>query len=269
MKLAVSNLAIPAGATLQDLIGLRQLGVAGIEVAPTRIAPWDALTPDYLASYRGRMTDAGLVIPSLQALLFGTEGLHLLQSDAAFEALLVHLRKVARIGVALGASIGVFGSPRNRLRGAMQAETAWQLASTRFSLLAYAMDNEGFSLGLEPVPAAYGGDFLCGADEVTKMVAEVDQPGLRVHLDTGCVLLGGGSIGPAIVAAGSAMAHFHVAEPKLGNFRQPVAEHDIAAAALRHSGYNQWIAIEMLESPEGMLEVTRAIQTVANIYLNV
>ena len=258
MRLAVSNLAIPDSATAHDLAALPQRGVAGIEVAPTRIAPWDALTPPRLAAYRGRMADAGLMVPSLQALLFGTEGLHLLRDPAAFDAMLAHLRHVARVGVALGAGIGVFGSPRNRQRGAMPAEAAWALARDRFAVLARAVAEEGFSLGLEPVPPVYGGDFLTVADEVIRMVAEVNHPGLRVHLDTGCVLLGGDAIATAIAAAGPALGHFHVAEPKLGPFRHPQAEHAAAAAALRRAGYDRWITIEMLEQPDGAMEAVEA-----------
>ena len=254
MRLAVSTLAIPINVTTADLKRLRGLGVEGLEVAPTRHMPWDDWSPSRLADYRMRLADADLLVSSLQAILFGTEGLHLLGGEAAFEAMLVHVRRVAEIGRALGARIGVFGSPRNRLRGELPAEAAWELGRDRFTRLARAVAEFGFSLGLEPVPAAYGGDFLTVADDVIRMVAEVGHPGLRVHLDTACVLLGGGAIDVAVMAAGNLLGHFHIAEPQLGPFHTPACPHATAAAALRAIAYDGWVAVEMLEQQDSPLE---------------
>lgn len=256
MRLALSNLAVPPGTPLASLHGL---GLDGLEVAVTRIAPWDALTQAALEAYRAEAADAGLAISSLQALLFGTTGLSLLGDSAAFAAMEAHLRRVSEMAAVLGATIGVFGSPRNRLRGEMPAAEAWALGRERLARLAAAVSQAGFSLGLEPVPPVYGGDFLTKADEVIRMVAEVDHPGLRVHLDTGCVTLGGGSIAAAIASSGAALGHFHIAEPKLGPFDTPLPGHQAAAAALRDAGYGGWLAIEMLEQPgDPMAAVRRA-----------
>ena len=263
MRLAVSTLAIPINVTTADLKRLRGLGVEGLEVAPTRHMPWDDWSPSRLADYRMTLADADLLVSSLQAILFGTEGLHLLGGEAAFEAMLVHVRRVAEIGRALGARIGVFGSPRNRLRGELPAEAAWELGRDRFTRLARAVAEFGFSLGLEPVPAAYGGDFLTVADDVIRMVAEVGHPGLRVHLDTACVLLGGGAIDVAVMAAGNLLGHFHIAEPQLGPFHTPACPHATAAAALRAIAYDGWVAVEMLEQQDSPLEEVHTAASLA------
>ena len=258
MKLSLSNLALPAGTTTAELAGLVALGARGVEVAPTRIAPWDELDAPRLAAYRGQLASAGLAVSSLQALLFGTSGLHLLQDEAAFVAMGEHLRRVAAIGAELGAGIGVFGSPRNRLRGDLAADAAWDLGRERLRRLAEWVHGEaGFALGLEPVPAAYGGDYLGSYQEVVQMVRDVDHPGLRVHLDTGCVLLGGGDIGAAVAAAGDLLGHFHIAEPQLGRFTTPSAEHGKAAAALHTAGYAGWRAIEMLQQDPDPMDAVR------------
>lgn len=263
MRLSVSNLAIPAG---ESLAGLREMGVAGLEVAPTRLAPWEAISDGMLDAYRARLGEAGLQVSSLQALLFGTSGLQLLQGEAEFAAMEAHLRRVAAIGARLGAGVGVFGSPRNRLRGEMGAEAAWALGRERLGRLARVVAEFGFALGLEPVPAAYNGDYLTQAEDIIRMVEEVDQPGLVAHLDTGCVMLGGDSIAEAVARAGGRLGHFHIAEPKLGPFDAPVCEHAAAAAALRASGYEGWVAIEMLEQPEPMAAVERAVGFAVGTY---
>lgn len=263
MRLALSNLALPPGT---PLAALARTGLQGLEVAPTRIAgnpadPWPELTSARLASYRTEAQDAGLEIPSLQALLYGTTGLHLLADEPAFHALAEHLRHVAAMGAELGATLGVFGAPRNRRRDTLTEAQAWSLARHRLTRLGDIMREHGFALALEPVPPLYGADFLTRADDVIRLVAELGHPAITTHLDTACVLLAGDDIAQAITQAAAArgLAHFHIAEPHLGPFATPQSHHQAAAAALQASGYQGWLAIEMLEQPSPIEAVHQAI----------
>jgi sugar phosphate isomerase/epimerase len=266
MRLAVSNLAIPRSSGPRDLTYLRSLGVNGIEVAPTRLAPWEELDARILDDYRSMLADAGLVVSSLQALLFGKDEACLLGNEQSFGRMLDHLTAVAEIGARLGASIGVFGAPRNRRRRDMERATAWSLGCERLERLAAAVEPFGFALVLEPVPAAYGGDFLTQAAETLQMVGEVNRPGLRAHLDTGCIKLGGDDIAVAIHGAGEALSHFHIAEPGLSGFDTPLADHEAAASALRQVGYRGWLAIEMLEQAGGLTDVVAAVRFATSCY---
>jgi len=265
VKIALSNLAFPAGPAPFDVLSKEGLG--GVEVALTRLAPWSDLTTSLLKAYRRDLEDSGLEVSSLQALLFGVEGAALLQDEASFRIMADHLRRVAAWGAVLGAKVAVFGSPKQRSRGALDHEQAFGLGRDRFAMIAAAMAEEGVILGLEPVPAAYGGDFLPSAEDVRAMVAAVDHHGLRVHLDTGCVFLGGDDVGPAIHACAPVMAHFHAAEPQLGDFSAPKSDHAAAAAALREVGYEGWVSIEMLPGGDDPLAAARtALQFVRKTY---
>jgi sugar phosphate isomerase/epimerase len=267
MRLSVSNLAWPTPADDQAFATLADLGVQGIEVAPTRLAAWDGITPARLTSYRARLEDSGLVVSSLQAILFGTAGLSLLGERASFDALLAHMRRVTEIAAALGAGVLVFGSPRNRLRGDMPAVDAWSLAQDRWREMGEVTAAANVVIGIEPVPPFYGGDFLTRWGDVLRMVREVDHPGVRVHLDTGCVALGGDRIEDAVTAAAPWLAHFHAAQPDLASFAEPAANHADAAAALTASNYDGWVAIEMREQPDDPLGATAAaVHTVQALY---
>jgi sugar phosphate isomerase/epimerase len=69
------------------------------------------------------------------------------------------------------------------------------------------------------------------------------------------------------MAAGSSLSHFHIAEPKLGSFHAPLAEHAAAAGALQKIGYQGWLAIEMLEqNPDPLSAVKEAIRVARNHY---
>ena len=267
MPLAISNLSFPLDIGGQTLLDLRSRGVEGVEVAPTRLCHWSEINNSTLSLYRTKLSDAGLCIPSLQSLLFGTQGLQLLADEQSFSAMTEHLRFVANIGLRLGAKVGVLGSPRNRLRGALSNEAAWEVGRVRLRRLASISLAEGFTIALEPVPAHYGGDFLTTATEVIQMVREVNEPGLCVHLDTGCVMLGGGDISSAILEASILLGHFHVAEPELGPFHSPVCAHAETAIALAEINYSRWIAIEMREqSPHPVEEIILATDFIMKTY---
>ena len=265
--LAVSNLAWPDERNAAALEKLASLGVEGVEVAPTRLAGWEDLTPGQLVDYRHQLEAAGLRVSSLQAILFGCADLHLLGDLGSFQRLCEHMRRVTDIAVTLGAGVMVFGSPRNRHRGDMPLDAAWELARERWRTLGDITWEGRVAIGIEPVPAFYGGDFLAHWPDVLRMVQEVGNPGVRVHLDTGCVLLGGGDIADAIAACIQDLAHFHAAQPELGNFDTPTENHADAAAALKANRYARWLAIEMREQGgDPLASVETAVRTVQHIY---
>ncbi|WP_428374871.1 sugar phosphate isomerase/epimerase family protein [Lichenicoccus sp.] len=247
-RLAVSNLAWRAGPAMQAraLASLARQGAAGVEVAPTRIADWDAITPQHLVAFRAACRAEGLAVSSLQAIFHLCPEAALLGSAAAFAAMQEQVRRIAGIAASLGAGVAVFGAPQRRLRGAMAPPLAMQLAADRLRLLAELAYSGGVVLGIEPVPASYGADFLNHAHEVIDLVRRVDHPAVRVHLDTACITLAGDDPARAIMAAGSLLAHYHMAEPRLGGFLEPALDHAGAARALDAVGYAGWVVLEML-----------------------
>jgi sugar phosphate isomerase/epimerase len=267
MKLAVSNLCYPKDVTKAHLKALFSAGVRGIEVAPTRISPWDALTVPRLTDYRTAIEDCGLKISSLQAIFFGLDGLALLGNEESF---LRMQRQVARVGAiceVLGGRVMVFGAPGQRSRGNLHLEAAFDLGAERFSRLAEISARHGVTIGLEPVPAHYKNDFLQDWRSVLRMVRAVSSPGLSVHLDTGCVYLGEENIGEAVRSVGDGIAHVQISEPNLGDFSAPVARHAQAAAALHEISYANWISIEMLEQqPDPFKAVYTAVGYVLATY---
>jgi sugar phosphate isomerase/epimerase len=267
MRLAVSNLAWPSDQEGTAFERLAALGAAGVEVAPTRIAPWPELTSPLISDYRARLEGRGLCVSSLQAVLYQRDELQLLGDDGSFAGMCEHLRRVAEIASLLGARVLVFGSPRNRRLFNFSPADAWSLGRDRLHRLGEITAAVDVALGIEPVPAFYGGDYLADWRDVLRMVREVDHPGVRVHLDTGCVGLGGGSIGEAVAASREWLAHFQIAQPNLADFAEPAENHAEAAAALRACGYAGWLAIEMREAESAPLAAMEtAVRTALKIY---
>lgn len=254
MRLAVSNLAWPLEAQGAALALLARHGAAGVEVAPTRIAAWDAITPALLQTFRASLAAEGLQTSSLQAIYYGRPQAQLLGDAAGFAAMAEHTRQVASIAAELGAGVAVFGAPRNRACGDMAPDRAFALGAERLRTLGEIVHPAGLVLGIEPVPAHYQGDFLMRAADAAAMVRAVDHPGIRLHLDSACVLLGGDQIADAIRTDAPLLAHMHMAEPDLAGFATPVADHAAASTALHAIGYDRWLAIEMREISGRALE---------------
>ncbi len=259
-RLGVSNLAWPPDAEHRAFALLAERGAEGVEVAPTRIAPWEELTPARLAAFRRGCDEAGLLVSSLQAVFFGRPEVALLGSTDAFEAMCAHMRLLARIADALGAGVAVFGAPKSRLRGTLPLDQAMALAADRLRVLGGIAAGGGLTLALEPVPPVYGADFLNHARDVVALVQRTGHPNVRAHLDTACVFLAGDDPPEAIRDAIPLLAHYHMAEPELGPFTDPACDHEAAGRALDAVGYDRWVVIEMRQGPgDGLEQVATAI----------
>ncbi len=267
MRLGVSNLAWAPEQAGEAMRRLAALGVAGVEVAPTRIAGWDRLRAAEISAFRQVAADAGLQVSSLQAVFFGRPELQLLGDAASFRAMAEHMRVVGAAGAGLGAGVAVFGAPRNRRRGGMAEGDAESLGAERLRVLGDVAADAGLVIGIEPVPARYGADFLLHAASVRRLVAACGHRAVRTHLDTACAMLAGDRIEAEIAATGAGLAHFHIAEPELGGFAAPAPDHRLAALALRSAGYEGWAVIEMREQEGGLDAVEAAVRFARETYV--
>jgi len=267
MKLSVSNLAWLPEAEDEARRGLVRFGATGVEVAPTRLGAWDELSDERLKSYRRGCSAMGLSVSSLQAIFFGKPEAQLLGDEPSFEHMREHFKRIVAIGHTLGAGPVVFGAPKSRLRLGRAPAEAFELASVRLSLMADLARDGDLTIAVEPVPTAYGGEFLNSFSEVQALVEAVAHPNLRPHLDVACVALGGDDIVKAVHTAASTLAHFHISETDLAGFESASVEHGRAAAALRAADYRGWVCIEKLPGAgSGLPELEAALAFAANVY---
>src|SRR5580658_19307 len=104
MKLAVSNIAWPAELDDAALELLSREGIAGLEVAPTKVWPdWAGITPASIRTFRQKVESAGLTISSFQSILFQKPDLLLFGSAAQRQALSDHLLWCADLAAELSA----------------------------------------------------------------------------------------------------------------------------------------------------------------------
>lgn len=272
MRLAVSNIAWPREQDEAVAGVLADLGVTGIEIAPTKVwpNPLDATVVE-IDEHRRWWADLGFEIAGAQALLFGRPELTLFESAETRRKTLDYLRGIVRLCSRLGARVLVFGSPKNRRVGDQPSEAVRETAIQFFGSLSQFATDEGACVVLEANPAEYGADFVTTAAEAVALVRAVDHPGFWLHLDTACMTLAGDPVADTFAAGGNLLRHFHVSEPQLAAPGPGGAvDHRAFATALARHGYSGWVSVEMRQpEPFDLGHFAAAVRWVRDQYFGI
>ncbi len=259
MKISISQIAwaVEEDAAVHSL--LEERGVTALELAPTRtlVNGLDVVTPSEVEDLRASF---GRLRPvAMQALLFGKPDLVLFGEAGPRAAAMNYLKKVVDLAAALGVGPMVFGSPKNRLRGAMSMDEARRIAVPFFAELGDYAATRGPTIALEPNPAAYGCDFLNSITEVVDFVQAVDSKGCAAHWDSGCILLNGEDPLELLPVIAPHLCHYHISQPYLEDFSILTFPHQECARILREAGYDGHLSIEMKRSPRGLDAIREAL----------
>ncbi len=267
MRISVSNIAWPATLDREALRTLRVESVNAVEIAPTRVWPdWNGASAQAAARLCEGFGGKGLRISSMQAILFGKPDCLIFGNDSQREQTLEHLQLCADLAAAMGADNVVFGAPKNRDPGAISERDAFHLACELFGLAAGYYHAKDVCLCLEANPIEYGCRFVTNSRQAGELVRAVDSPGFRLHLDTACMYLAHEDAAGAIRDNRDILSHFHVSEPSLGPFRNPVIDHRQIAFSLQQIEYRNWVALEMRATDEALADVSNAIRYVRDTY---
>lgn len=249
MKIAISNIAWERHDDPRVLNTLRDYGVSGIEVAPTRIWPyWENANQQSAEIHRRRMADEGFEIPAMQAILFGMPDLHFFDTKS-HKAFLEHMKLVADIGAGLGAEILVLGAPKNRKRGQIPVTLAMEKAKELLHKAGEICFDRGCCIGLEHNPIEYGCDFITNPADARELVDSINHPGVQLHLDSAGIHMCGGDIGTVIKSV-VPFVHYHVSEPMLEPIAGGVVDHRKAFFTLSEIDYSRWVSVEMKQPKE-------------------
>ena len=265
MKLAVSNMAWSAEENAGAAQLLHAYGATGIELVPTVLwGEW----PRALAAVPADIPPPlqGFSRPAMQSLLFNLPD-HALFRDAEAETRLVeHLLKVIALAKRLSVGVLVFGSPRQRVRGATSMTEAVKHFAHFAARVAPAAADPGVKLALEANPEAYGCDFITSTPELIELFERVRQPGIGLHFDTGTAIINGEDLAGLIRAVGSSLNHFHISQPQLEGFSAMSDTHAACTEALRAMSYSHWVSIEMRRGERGLVDLETAVAATTEVY---
>lgn len=265
-ELSVSNIAFPAGELDAAIILLGRLGVRAIEIAPYNVfGRWDVSVSD-IGTFHRILVERGMHCPALQGIVYNAGAAHLFSSAEAREALYLHLVSVARMAGLLGAKACVFGAPKLRDPGALSELQAKSVAADFFRRIGPVFASEGSTLAFEPNARRYGCRFIVTTQEAMDFLDEVDVPGIGLQIDTGTVFLE--CEDPEILTrAARYAAHAHVSEPDLAPLGTTGVDHRPVADALRRSGYDGSLSIEMRTASDWPAAIEKAVSLTRETYL--
>jgi len=189
----------------------------------------------------------GLEIIGLHWLLAKTEGLHLTTADAATRKRTSdYLAELARLCRDLGGSVMVFGSPPQRnLQAGVTQEEATDHAVEIFKSIAPVLAECGVTLALEPLGPEET-DFMQTAESAIAIMAAVDSPNVRLHLDVKAMSTESKSIPDILRDSQDALAHFHANDPN----RQGPGMGDVDFVpifkTLKEIQYDGWVSVEAI-----------------------
>jgi sugar phosphate isomerase/epimerase len=244
MNLAISNIAWEPDENDEILPLLKEYDVTGIEIAPTkRWSEPESASKEEAENYQKYWKNQGLVPIAMQSLLFNRPHLSIFGDRNADT--LAYLKIIIRIAGWMSLKALVFGSPKNRLIGNDLREVRYGEAIDFFRALGDEAERYNVKFCIEPNPEAYGCDFICTTMEGLEFIRDIAHPAIRLHLDTGTMLLNGEEPKKILEACLPYAAHFHISEPFLQIPGSQSFDHVPIAEALREVGYSGWVSLEM------------------------
>jgi len=230
-------------------------GMDGVELAPTVIWPEAPLVPTEEAlAYAQRWRDHGIAISGIQSLLYGHPEMQVFDRDI-WPAMRKHLVSMIRLAHDLDTSIVVFGSPRNRVRGDLDDDTANAIFAEFLTSLLPILEDCGIVLTLEPNAPEYGADYLTRYTDVVKLSDFISSPWVQPQVDTGCLFMVNNA--PEQAVRERRPAHVHISTPKLMPPPGPI-DHIALQRSLLAVGYEGWVVLEMLQATPKPLQAAIA-----------
>ena len=253
MKFAICNETFQDWPLDRALQFARECGYTGIEFAPFTIQKNAYDIPLAQRESIRRQTEmAGLEVVGLHWLLAFTQGYYLTSPDRQIrQETSDYIAELGRLCRDLGGQILVLGSPKQRnLLPGVSHDQGLQYAAEVLQNACPTLLECGVVLAVEPLGPEEG-DFLRTADLAEQLIAMVDSPACRLHLDVKAMSSESQPITQIIRDHAPQMVHFHAND---ANRRGPgMGEIDFIPilAALEEIDYGGWVSVEVFDYTPG------------------
>ncbi|MDB6058384.1 MAG: Xylose isomerase domain protein barrel [Verrucomicrobiales bacterium] len=269
MKFAICN-EIFADWHLQDAMGFaRKLGYQGIEIAPYTIAPSvNQVSAAERAELRKAAERIGIEICGIHWVLIGVEGMYLNHPNTPVQnRTRQYLRDLVDFCADIGGKIMVVGSPKQRMvMQEVSSARAWAIATDTFRDAVKTAEDRGVTICIEPL-APTETNFINTAYEAVEFARQFNSPAMKVILDVKAMCSEELSIPKIITESTPHFAHFHANDKNLkGPGFGKVDFHPIATA-LKQSGYNGFVSVEVFKFDEGPEVIaTKSLQYLREVF---
>lgn len=253
MRFAICN-EIYQGWKLDDtLTHAKQLGYAGVEIAPFTLAN---SVNDISAAERQRIRDlaqrVGIEIVGLHWLLVKPEGLYLNHTDAGIRQRTArYFTELVDCCADFGGNIMVVGSPkqRNVLEG-VSRQQAWDWTAATFRDAVRRAEDRGVTICFEPL-APTETNFINTAAEAIAFVQPFQSAAFKIIIDVKAMCSESKPIPQIIRESWPHFAHFHANDKNLKGPGFGDVDFIPIAAALKEIGYQGYVSVEVFKFEEG------------------
>lgn len=253
MRLSLCN-EIFDGWKLEDAFRrIAAIGYDAVEIAPFTVARH---VTDVGAGERRRIRDLAaqhqLAIAGIHWVLVKTEGMHLTHPDASVRAGTArYFLELVDYCADLGGDSIVVGSPKQRqVLPGVAFEQAWTWAADCFRDAVKRAEDRAVTICFEPLSPVET-NFVNSAAEGIRFVRQFNSPAMKVILDVKAMCAEPKPIPQIIRESKGDFAYFHANDR---NLKGPgFGEVDFApiAAALRETGYDGTVSVEVFKFEEG------------------
>jgi D-psicose/D-tagatose/L-ribulose 3-epimerase len=156
-----------------------------------------------------------------------------------------YMKESIDISDALNARVfcGPLYSAVGKLVGRGRTDEEWKLAVDGLSEIAEYAGKKNVVLAMEPLNR-FETYFINIAEDMVKLVKEINHPNMKVHLDTFHMNIEEKSLYKAIKNTGEYLAHVHTCENDRGTPGSGNVDWDGVFKALHEINYNGWLVIE-------------------------
>lgn len=241
MKLSISNIAWDQKNDKEIYCYMKQLGIEGLEIAPTRIFPdnpYERLEKAKIWK-RDLALNYGFEIPSMQSIWYGRQE-QLFGSNEERQILIDYTKKAIDFAEAIGCKNLVFGCPKNR--NVSDGQNSLQAVPFFKEIGDYAYLHHTV-IGMEANPTIYNTNYINDTAAAIDLIKQINSKGFLLNLDLGTMIQNKEEI-KELEGNVSLINHVHISEPGLKPIEERILHKELYNL-LSSETYNGFISIEM------------------------
>ena len=242
MKLSISNIAWSAERDTEMYLFLQNIGVQGLEIAPTRIFPQNPYNylPEAKEWADKLKNEYNLEVSSMQSIWYGhTE--KIFGTSKERKILIDYTKKAIDFAEIIGCRNLVFGNPKNR--DTEDVESVLPNAIDFFKEIGDYAYEHNTVIALEANPIIYNTHFINYTEQAVEMAYKTNSKGIKVNVDLGTIISNEEDIN-YLKLIPEYINHVHISEPFLNLIEKRIL-HQQLFSILKELEYSRYVSIEM------------------------